>query len=90
MNGITDTAPIGSQIVVGHRTSKHLYLAAVGFIKRVKKGHFAEHSPMLNDISQLESWGRVLPGLVRMYEGEVLSKLQVVQHLPFGSLLKWE
>ena len=72
------------------RAPQYLYLAAVGFIKRVKKGHFAEHSPMLNDISQLESWGRVLPGLVRMYEGEVLSKLQVVQHLPFGSLLKWE
>ena len=40
--------------------------------------------------SQLESWGRVVAGLLRMYEGEVLGKLQVVQHLPFGTLLPWE
>jgi serine/threonine-protein phosphatase 2A activator len=28
----------------------YLYLAAIGFITQVKKGPFAEHSPMLNDI----------------------------------------
>jgi serine/threonine-protein phosphatase 2A activator len=45
---------------------------------------------MLNDISHLETWERVVPGLLRMYQGEVLGKLQVVQHLPFGTLLRWD
>ena len=58
-------------------------------VKTVKKGHFAEHSPMLNDISGLKDWRVVASGLGRMYEGEVLGKLPVVQHLPFGTLLRW-
>ena len=45
---------------------------------------------MLNDISALGSWRTVCSGLARMYEGEVLGKLPVVQHLPFGTLLEWE
>ena len=69
--------------------AEYLYLAAVRFVREVKKGPFHEHSPYLNDISQLASWQRV-DGLVRMYDGEVLGKLPVVQHLPFGELLKWE
>eukprot|EP00316_Scyphosphaera_apsteinii_P002369 CAMPEP_0119320668 /NCGR_PEP_ID=MMETSP1333-20130426/53073_1 /TAXON_ID=418940 /ORGANISM="Scyphosphaera apsteinii, Strain RCC1455" /LENGTH=306 /DNA_ID=CAMNT_0007327433 /DNA_START=17 /DNA_END=937 /DNA_ORIENTATION=+ len=67
-----------------------LYLAAVRFVKQVKKGPFSEHSPYLNDISALDSWQRVASGLLRMYEGEVLAKLPVVQHLQFGTLLKWD
>ena len=70
--------------------AEYLYLAAVRFVRQVKKGPFHEHSPYLNDISQLASWQRVVDGLVRMYDGEVLGKLPVVQHLPFGELLKWE
>ena len=66
---------------------KYLYLGAVLFIRKVKKGHFGEHSPMLNDISSLDSWARVATGLLRMYEGEVLGKLPVVQHLLFGTLI---
>ena len=67
----------------------YFYLAAIGFIRSVKKGHFGEHSPMLNDISALGSWRTVGQGLARMYEGEVLGKLPVVQHLPFGTILPW-
>jgi len=56
----------------------------------VKKGPFGEHSPYLNDISGVETWNKVVAGLLRMYEGEVLGKLPVVQHLKFGTLLKWD
>ena len=56
-------------------------------MRSVKKGHFGEHSPMLNDVSGLRDWRAVAAGLSRMYEGEVVGKLPVVQHLPFGSLL---
>jgi serine/threonine-protein phosphatase 2A activator len=37
----------------------------------------------------VETWNKVVAGLLRMYEGEVLGKLPVVQHLNFGTLLKW-
>lgn len=56
----------------------------------MKKGPFGEHSPYLNDISGVDSWRKVVAGLLRMYEGEVLGKLPVVQHLKFGTLLRWE
>ena len=67
----------------------YFYLEAVRFIRRVKKGPFGEHSPMLNDISALRDWRAVAAGLARMYEGEVLGKLPIVQHLYFGSLFRW-
>ena len=35
----------------------YYYLAAVRFIRQVKRGPFGEHSPMLNDISALGSTG---------------------------------
>jgi len=69
---------------------EYMYLAAVLFIRQVKKGPFHEHSPMLHDISHLESWERVATGLMRMYEGEVLGKFPVVQHLLFGTFLTGE
>jgi hypothetical protein len=38
----------------------YLYLAAIAFIKELKKGvPFAESSPMLNDISALATWTKV-------------------------------
>jgi serine/threonine-protein phosphatase 2A activator len=36
---------------------------------------------LLADVSQ---------GMIKMYNGEVLSKFPVVQHFPFGSLFSWE
>ena len=50
----------------------YLYLDAVRFVRRVKKGPLAETSPMLNDISGLPTWGKVNTGMLKMYEGEVL------------------
>ncbi|CAM9124795.1 unnamed protein product, partial [Discosporangium mesarthrocarpum] len=71
----------------------YLYLGAINFIKSLKKGApFSECCPMLNDISQLESWRKVNSGMHRLYEGEVLGKLPVIQHFLFGSILPctWE
>ena len=49
---------------------------------------FRETSPMLNDISSIETWSKVSSGLLRLFEGEVLGKLPVVQHFVFGELFK--
>ncbi|CAM9247107.1 unnamed protein product, partial [Hapterophycus canaliculatus] len=71
----------------------YLYLGAIDFIKSLKKGAaFGECCPMLNDISQLPSWKKVNTGMQRLYEGDVLGKMPVIQHFLFGSLLPctWE
>jgi len=66
-----------------------LYFGCIKFIKQLKKGvPFFESSPMLNDISGLPNWLKVSNGLLRLYEGEVLDKLPVVQHFVFGNIFK--
>jgi hypothetical protein len=48
------------------------YLACIQFIREVKSGApFGEHSPVLNNISDLKSWAAVNEGLKKMYCGEV-------------------
>ena len=58
------------------------------FIKQIKSSApFAETSPMLNDISVLHYWAKICSGLMRLFQGEVLGKFPVIQHLLFGSIL---
>ena len=80
------------QIMENHR-STYLYLSCIHFIQQIKPGvPFFESSPMLNDISHLGNWTKVSSGLLRLYEGEVLDKLPVVQHFVFGKIFNadWE
>ena len=70
-------------------SNEYLYLDAIKFIKHIKHGApFAETSPMLNDISFLDDWGKVFNGLIRLYVGEVLNKYPVAQHFLFGNIFK--
>lgn len=39
-------------------------------------------------ICNLPDWSKVHAGLLRLFQGEVLNKLPVVQHIPFGTLLR--
>jgi hypothetical protein len=69
--------------------NKYMYIGAIKFIDEVKTGaSFAEHSPLLNDISELASWSKVNEGLAKMYKNEVLGKLPIMQHMLFGSLFQ--
>lgn len=80
---IHDSAVMSDGALVG----RYLYLQGIRFIRTIKSGApFAETSPMLNDISHLGGWERVHTGLLRLYQGEVLNKLPVVQHVLFGKL----
>lgn len=66
----------------------NLYCMCITRIHQVKHGPFHEHSSQLYAIATgVPNWTKVNSGLLKMYEGEVLSKRVVVQHLPLGGLL---
>merc|ERR1711957_245253 len=66
-----------------------MYFQCIRYVKSLKRGvPFFESSPMLDDISRLSNWDKISAGLLRLYEGEVLDKLPVVQHFVFGGIFK--
>jgi hypothetical protein len=90
--GHEDITPnsIHDNAVLVDGAKEYMYLEGIQFIKKIKKGGpFSETSPMLNDISGMADWTKVCSGLMRLFEGEVLCKFPVVQHVLFGSLLIW-
>jgi serine/threonine-protein phosphatase 2A activator len=42
---------------------------------------------MLYNISGIDEWSRIAAGMMKMFDAEVLSKYNVVQHLLFGTHL---
>uniref|UniRef100_A0A7C8Z9S3 Serine/threonine-protein phosphatase 2A activator n=1 Tax=Opuntia streptacantha TaxID=393608 RepID=A0A7C8Z9S3_OPUST len=81
---------IHNEDILENFSKEYLYLGCISFIRKVKKGPFTEHSPMLDDISGVPSWSKVNSGMLKMYRAEVLEKVPVVQHFMFGSIIKWE
>lgn len=81
---------IHNQDILENFSHEYMYLSCIAFVKKVKKGIFAEHSPLLNDISGVPNWNKVNSGLLKMYRAEVLEKVPIMQHFLFGSLIKWE
>lgn len=70
---------------------EYLYLDAIAAIREMKTGSFAEHSPMLHDISGVKGgWKKVNSGMIKMYRGEVWQKRPVIQHFLFGSLFQFQ
>eukprot|EP01018_Ginkgo_biloba_P013134 Gb_13358 [translate_table: standard] len=76
--------------ILSSYSNEYLYLSCVAFVKKVKKGPLAEHSPMIDDISGVPSWIKVNGGMLKMYKAEVLEKVPIMQHFLFGSLIKWK
>nr|DAD34288.1 TPA_asm: hypothetical protein HUJ06_004928 [Nelumbo nucifera] len=65
-------------------------LSCVSFVKKVKKGLLAEHSPLLDDISGVPTWNKVNNDMLKKYKAEVLEKVPIMQHFLFGGLIKWD
>ncbi|CAK9141546.1 unnamed protein product [Ilex paraguariensis] len=80
---------IHNEDILENFSDEFMYLSCIEFVKKVKKGLFAEHSPLLDDISGVPNWNKVNSGLLKMYKVEVLEKVPIMQHFLFGSLIKW-
>ncbi|KAJ3061835.1 Serine/threonine-protein phosphatase 2A activator 2 [Quaeritorhiza haematococci] len=78
-----------SDVVEGF-SKEYMYLACIRFINEVKTASLRWHSPMLDDISGVKTWSKINGGMMKMYKGEVLGKLPIMQHFRFGSLLQFE
>jgi len=77
------------EVLQSDLASVFMYLGCIRFVKSLKSNvPFFESSPMLNDISHLQDWVKVSSGLLRLYEGDVLDRISVVQHFVFGDLFK--
>ncbi|KAF5739747.1 hypothetical protein HS088_TW12G00957 [Tripterygium wilfordii] len=70
-------------------SNEYMYLSCIAFIRKVKKGLFAEHSPLLDDVSGVPNWKKVNSGMLKMYKAEVLEKVPIMQHFLFGWLIEW-
>ncbi|KAK4804031.1 hypothetical protein SAY86_003848 [Trapa natans] len=81
---------IHNEDILENFSDEYMYLSCITFIKKVKKGLFAEHSPLLDDISGVPHWKKVNSGLLKMYKAEVLEKVPIMQHFLFGWLINWE
>lgn len=81
---------IFSQEALDMESDNFLYLEAIKFVQRVKKGPLQETAPMLCDISAVPSWTKVNKGMIKMYQAELLSKFPIMQHFLFGSLLAFQ
>jgi len=71
-------------------SNDYLYIAAINFIHQMKTGPFAEHSPILNDVTNVPHWEKVNQGMLKMYLGEVFGKFPVMQHFLFGNIISYE
>lgn len=72
-------------------SKSYMYLACIHFINTVKTtASLRWHSPMLDDISACKTWVKVNQGMIKMYKAEVLSKLPIMQHFMFGSIIHFE
>lgn len=80
---------IHNEDILENFSNEYLYLAGIMFIRKVKKGPFSEHSPLLDDISGVPTWNKVNSGLLKMYKVEVLEKVPIMQHFLFGWLINW-
>lgn len=75
---------ITNKDLISRYKKDYIYCAMIDWINEKKKGPMHEHSSILFNVSGLEEWVRILSGMIKMYEGEVLGRWVIVQHLLFG------
>jgi len=89
--GLVQPSASDSEKRAAKALAPNLYTLSLKRILELKTGPFHEHSSQLYSIaSGVPKWEKVLSGLGKMYEAEVLGKRVVVQHLPLGGLIPWD
>jgi len=83
-------ASVRNKDIYNTYAEKFIYLGMIKFINDVKTGPFFEHSQILDSIANTVHWEKVNTGMMKMYKGEVLGKLPVMQHFLFGSLISFD
>eukprot|EP01035_Chromulina_nebulosa_P017903 gene17903-23522_t len=79
---------VNSLEILKEYKNDNFYMEGIYFIRTIKSSApFSETSPMLYDISGIGEWSRVAMTLIKVFQGEVLFKLPVMQHVLFGKLL---
>lgn len=81
---------IHSNDVIAEYSKDYMYLSCIEFVNSVKTASLRWHSPMLDDVSGVKSWGKVADGMLKMYKAEVLGKLPIMQHFLFGGLIDFK
>lgn len=93
LDGMEDEVPTGTvykEQTVRDYGDRFLYVAAIRQILLAKRGApFHETSPMLYDITAVQTWQKIHNGLLKMYRVEVFGKLPVIQHFLFGPTIRW-
>ncbi|KAK5575647.1 hypothetical protein RB653_006780 [Dictyostelium firmibasis] len=82
-------ASITIEKVVDQYYKDYLYIACIKYINTVKKGPFHEHSRDLFNISGAASWEKINTGMMKKFYADVLSKVPIIQHFLFGSLISF-
>jgi serine/threonine-protein phosphatase 2A activator len=78
------TDGITTKALVEQHSADYFYLGMIRWIADHKRGPFHEHSSVLYNVSGVETWDRIRGGMMKMFDGEVLHKFNIVQHLLFG------
>jgi len=76
--------------VAAQYADEFMYLGCINFIFTMKKGPFHEHSRDLYNISAAASWAKIYQGMLRKFADDVLSKVPIMQHFLFGSILPFK
>lgn len=81
---------ISDKARVDQLRSDYLYFNMIHWIHENKTGPISEHSSVLFSLTTIDQWERIVRGMSKMFEGEVLHKFNIVQHLYFGVYFPFE